>query len=211
MGRPRKIDPADGQPCLSKRDCVLTAGQQVFLECGYAAASMDAVAVRANVSKATIYAYFDNKRALFEAVIGGRCVAALSEFTVPQQHGDARAVLTDLALQVLKRQLAPEALALHRVVLGEAPRQPELGEAFYAAGPALGIELVGRLFADLTRRGLLAIPEGKLPLVVDLFLAMLKGDVHTRALLGLPNGTHCLECIADMAADLVVARYGVVK
>jgi TetR/AcrR family transcriptional regulator, mexJK operon transcriptional repressor len=48
---------------------IRAAGLEVFLEAGYEAANMDAVAARARVSKATLYTRFDSKEALFRAVL----------------------------------------------------------------------------------------------------------------------------------------------
>ncbi len=211
MARPKKTVACIGDAPLTKAECILAAARQVFLEAGYAAASMDAVAARANVSKATIYAHFENKRALFEAVISGRCEETFANIGVPETYTDARQALLHLARHFLGLLLAPEALAIHRVVLGESPRLPEVGEAFYTAGPMRAYERVGRLLADLTRRGLLAVPEQEIPLAGDLFLAMLKCDLHTRALLLLPPSQHSIETVAKVAVDMFLARYRPVR
>ena len=44
-----------------KREAILSAALAAFLESGYAATSMDTVAGRAGVSKATVYAHFNSK------------------------------------------------------------------------------------------------------------------------------------------------------
>src|SRR5690242_2516054 len=52
-----------------KRRQILEGARQVFLEHGFDGASMNDVARVAGVSKGTLYVYFDNKVALFEALI----------------------------------------------------------------------------------------------------------------------------------------------
>lgn len=208
MSRPKKVATCMGEVPQTKSECILAAAQEIFLECGYAAASMDAVAARANVSKATIYAHFDNKRALFEAVISARCEATFADAGMPERYDDARQALLALAATFLNLIMRPEALAIHRVIIGESPRLPEVGEAFYAAGPAPFQQRVGRLFADLTQRGLLDVPEDDIPLVVDVFLSALKADLHLRALLGLPPSDRERDAVAKLAVDLIMARYG---
>jgi AcrR family transcriptional regulator len=52
-----------------RREAILAAGRQVFDACGYAAATMDAVAAQAGISKGSIYNYFQNKQDLFIQVI----------------------------------------------------------------------------------------------------------------------------------------------
>jgi hypothetical protein len=37
---------------------------------------------------------------------------------------------------------------------------------------------------------------------------MLKGDIHTRALLGVPPSRETHDVLIDLAVDLVMARYG---
>ena len=57
----------------SKHEDILRAATKAFSEAGYARASMDEIAAKAAVSKATIYSHFGNKDALFEAIIRELC------------------------------------------------------------------------------------------------------------------------------------------
>lgn len=52
-----------------RRQIILSAALDEFFEKGFAAARMDDIAKRAKLSKAAIYLYFDNKDALFGALI----------------------------------------------------------------------------------------------------------------------------------------------
>jgi AcrR family transcriptional regulator len=52
-----------------KRAAIVAAARQVFLENGYAQASMDRIAESAAVSVKTIYRHFENKDELFSAVM----------------------------------------------------------------------------------------------------------------------------------------------
>jgi TetR/AcrR family transcriptional repressor of mexJK operon len=185
----------------------------VFLQEGYSAASMDVVAARANVSKATIYAHFDGKRSLFEAVIRRHAEEAYGRMALPDQTGpgqmtDVRQILLALAREVVGLITQRDSLALYRVVLAEAVRLPEVGEAFYRAGPAYLRQQVTQLFADLARRGLLHFDQEQAALVTDLFLSMLSGDCHFRLLIGRTVTPQELSGAAAAAVDLVVARWG---
>jgi AcrR family transcriptional regulator len=65
---------------------LLTAAVEVFLEKGFAAASVDEIAARAKASKLTFYNHYGNKEALFEAVVS-RQNAELTETmgeTIPE-------------------------------------------------------------------------------------------------------------------------------
>jgi TetR/AcrR family transcriptional regulator, regulator of autoinduction and epiphytic fitness len=48
---------------------ILAGGMREFLAHGYAATSMDRVAIAAKVSKATVYSHFQDKEGLFKALI----------------------------------------------------------------------------------------------------------------------------------------------
>lgn len=109
----------------------------VFLERGYHAASMDAIAQRANVSKITVYAHFSSKQALFSAIIAelaGRLTGAIERMALAGRP-PAQA-LRQLARAYLDLALAPRSLALHRLVVAEAARHPQLGRLIFRHGPA---------------------------------------------------------------------------
>lgn len=212
MSRPKKTLRCGDRPAVSKRDAILAAAREVFLEAGYAAASMDAVAASANVSKATIYAHFENKRALFEAMIAARCETAFEGLQLPSRYDNAYQALYELSLRIMTLITAPEALALHRVIIGECVRLPEVGEAFYAVGPTRGRAHVTELFRDMTGRGLLSIPEKDMEMATDLFLGMIRGDMHLRAIINMPPAKDItIGKLADGAARMIIARYGTAR
>ena len=51
----------------------------LFVEKGFAATRLEEVAIRAGVSKGTLYLYFDSKEALFKAVIQEGIVPVVAE------------------------------------------------------------------------------------------------------------------------------------
>src|SRR5262245_18811860 len=53
------------------RQAILDAALAVFAERGYEAARLDDVAAKAGVAKGTLYLYFKDKEALFEALVRG--------------------------------------------------------------------------------------------------------------------------------------------
>jgi AcrR family transcriptional regulator len=56
-----------------KRRQILDGATRVFLNTGYEGASMSVIAQAAGVSKGTLYVYFTNKEALFNAVVENYC------------------------------------------------------------------------------------------------------------------------------------------
>src|SRR5215813_13986692 len=67
-----------------KRAAVLAAAAEVFLEAGVEAASMDEIARRAKVSKATVYSHFESKQALLKSIVHERCKAMLPALSSPE-------------------------------------------------------------------------------------------------------------------------------
>ena len=51
--------------------------QRLFVESGFAGTSMDAIAAAAQVSKPTLYRYYQNKEALFADVLGDLTVRSV--------------------------------------------------------------------------------------------------------------------------------------
>ncbi|MGQ9365352.1 TetR/AcrR family transcriptional regulator [Azospirillum sp. ST 5-10] len=194
----------------SKPAQILRAAGTLFLEAGYGAVSMDAVARAANVSKATLYAHFHSKEALFAAMITGECRHHMASLSVEEVgRMEAGAALRLIARRFLALILSPKALAAHRVVIGEAHRFPELASLFYEAGPAGWLALVSAVLADADRRGRLRVPEPR-P-AAERFLAMLKGDLHLRLVLGLdaPPAPAEVERQIDGAVTLFMAGHAV--
>jgi TetR/AcrR family transcriptional repressor of mexJK operon len=192
----------------AKHEAILDAARSVFLEMGYAAASMDAVAARAGASKATIYAHFRGKDVLFAAVISRRC-EEIFILDAPEESEDARATLTAIAQRLMGVLLSPDALGIFRVVVAESPRQPDLVRAFYEAGPAAGKAAIAAMLAELDRKGKLVIPD---PIVAaDLFVGMLRSDVFMRALLGLPPAPpRTPEATIASAVETMMRAFGVI-
>ncbi|MDP0971819.1 helix-turn-helix domain-containing protein, partial [Klebsiella pneumoniae] len=57
-------------PSPEKPAAVLKAATEAFARDGFDAASVDAIAQQAAVSKRTLYKYFQRKEKLFEALVG---------------------------------------------------------------------------------------------------------------------------------------------
>ncbi|MEH3116485.1 MAG: TetR/AcrR family transcriptional regulator [Methylorubrum populi] len=128
-----------------KRRQILEGARQVFMTSGFDGASMGEIAKAANVSKGTLYVYFDSKEALFEALTTEE-KEGLAEalFRLDEDDPDVRAVLTRLGASYLAMMARPEHVSIIRMVIGACEKFPRFGQAFYEAGPACG---VGRLKA----------------------------------------------------------------
>ncbi|MCC7272177.1 MAG: TetR/AcrR family transcriptional regulator [Alphaproteobacteria bacterium] len=189
----------------AKRAAIIDAANEIFLRDGFEAASMEAVTARAGVSKATVYSHFPTKHALFAAIVHQRCallVPTLEEAT--RAEAPPAEVLTAVGVALFEKLVTPAALDLYRVVVAEAPRQPELGRAFYEAGPDRLADALARYLAAQADAGRLSVDDPRL--AAEQFLGMLVGHHHVRLLLGVrETPIEAAECRRLVAA--AVARF----
>jgi len=149
------VTPAREARREDRRDAILDVAQACFVAEGYGATSMSTIAARLGGSKGTLYNYFKSKEDLFDAVVRRSCARLWTRLDQIPQQGEVRTVLTSMALDFLNHLLSPEALAIHRLVVGEGERFPELARLFYEAGPKIGHERNARLFGQMMDRGVL--------------------------------------------------------
>ncbi|MGH8729465.1 MAG: TetR/AcrR family transcriptional regulator [Burkholderiales bacterium] len=131
---------------------VLSAAMEVFLEDGYRA-SMEKIASRAQVAKQTLYNNFPNKDALFGEVIH----YAIRNIPLPITGGggDLREQLLKFAIAFRRLILSREGLELHRIVISQAPRFPDLAKAFYKGGAEKVHDALVAFLGEAMDRGLL--------------------------------------------------------
>src|SRR5262245_32812284 len=109
MARPGRAD-------LPKRVAVLEAARELFLADGYAAVSMDRIAARAGVSKATVYAYFAGKEAAYAEGLEQLSKELVASFEDPENLlGRPEVALTAFGAHVLRLLLRPDAVATFRL------------------------------------------------------------------------------------------------
>ena len=92
----------------------------MFMSHGYGATSIEAVARRARVSKRTFYHRFDDKPALFVAVVHRIIDGLRPPADLPLLEGDLEEILQRLASLILRAALSPQAIALNRMVVAES-------------------------------------------------------------------------------------------
>ncbi|TAN55835.1 MAG: TetR/AcrR family transcriptional regulator, partial [Magnetospirillum sp.] len=169
----------------------------------------DGVSGRAGVSKATIYAHFDSKDQLFAAVIRRRCERSAA-FAPLDGKTDARSTLLLVGRRLLDLLLQPDTLAMYRVVVAEAVRQPDLARAFYESGPGAGKAQIAAVIADLHQRGELTVADPWQ--AADLFTGLLRTDLFMRTLLGLPQPEgRTIDMAVDAAVETMVRAFGAKK
>ena len=122
-----------------RRDAIIAAAREAFFRNGYAGTAMSSVAAELGGSKTTLWSYFPSKQDLFTAVIDDlveRYGEALQTALTP--GADMAVTLRRFAIALMHTVLSPPIVAMHRLVMGEAGRFPELGQLLHARGPGRG-------------------------------------------------------------------------
>jgi TetR/AcrR family transcriptional repressor of mexJK operon len=158
----RKARPG-GRPsraaALQLRDRILAVATELFLTEGYGSTSIEAVAARAGISKRTFYHRFDDKAALFAAVVHRIIEQIRPPPEVPLLEGTKLdEILYRLARIILRAALAPQAIALHRLIIAESVRFPHLVRAVHdEPGTQEAMALIGDLLARELREPRLTV------------------------------------------------------
>ncbi len=189
-----------------RRAAMIEAARDVFLAHGYEGAQMQAVALRACASKETLYRYFPNKAALFEAVIRSIADRLGAQVADPATDMPVRQALESFGMSFLEGVLRSDALALHRLAISEAERFPELGRVFNETGPAAVRTRLTKYLAGAASNGSLkcADPEH----AATLLLGALISDLQLRSLLGSGAPNQDLTGHVAEAVAMFLARYG---
>ena len=131
---------------------LLEAALSLFVEKGFAATRLEDVAARAGVSKGTLYLYFENKDALFKAVIQEGIIPVIAENeAIAARHSGCSFDLLELLLENWWTKIGQTAFAgIPKLMVAEARNFPELASFYYENVISRGRALVG----SALRRGM---------------------------------------------------------
>jgi AcrR family transcriptional regulator len=153
------------------RDAALT----LFLERGYDGTTMDAIAQAAGTTKASLYARFDSKEAVFSAVLEG--ATRRTDWPVPEPPlpdlDDLEGALTEIADAGLRRATHPSMVKLSRIAVTEAGRFPELARRAQANATWARRDVVVELLQRHAATGAIVADEPEI--LAEHFLAMTVG------------------------------------
>ena len=115
----------------SKRRQILDGARKVFMDLGFDGASMNEIARSAGVSKGTLYVYFADKNALFEAIVEQEALEQGKEVFNFDPARDAETTLRDFGRAYIVLLCRPGGGSSIRTVMAIAERMPEVGRRFY--------------------------------------------------------------------------------
>jgi len=182
---PRRGAEASGRRRQSqdeRRAAILAAALDIFSENGFAAARLEDVAQKAGVAKGTLYLYFPDKEALFEALLQGlvnpvlqRIQALSADQTLPPS-----AVLGSILTLFQTEIIGTSRERLLRLIIAEGPRFPKIAEFYHREVISKGREIIRTLAARGYERG--DLPSDAIARFPQLFFAPLLTAVVWRSL-----------------------------
>jgi TetR/AcrR family transcriptional repressor of mexJK operon len=188
----------------ARRRAFLEAASAVFLEKGYANATLNDVIAKSGGSMQTLYSLFGGKQGLFEALIAERGASIIEPFAgenlLDRTPDD---VLVALGIRYLEAVTTPDALGTYRLVVAEGIFMKELAERFWAMGPNRGLVLLTDYMEQQTQRGVLHLRDPRQ--AARQFWGMLLGNFHMECLLGLREPPKADEI--EAAVRTAVARF----
>lgn len=169
---------------------LLDAATELFLERGFDATSIDAVAEAARVSKPTVYGQYHDKRGLFEAVLKreiGRWLAPLPAAVEVHCSGKGGASiekqLAELGRQMIALSNSNGFKAVTRILAAQTTKFPELAELAYREGWSRVVARVAKLLDHMIGRGLSTIDT---TVAAECYLDIVIGPSTRAAIHGLP-------------------------
>lgn len=152
---------AQGQPPPRKRRKearpteIVEAAFAVFCEHGYGKARVDDVARRAGIAKGTVYLYYPNKQALFQAVVEAKVTAAISQAAIMADgfEGSSAELLRRMVRNAYDNLVLTDAKLLMRIIIGEGHLFPEIQALYYEVGIKPGMDMLDKVVERGVARG----------------------------------------------------------
>ena len=187
---------------------VLEAAQSEFLKNGFAATSIDALALSAGVSKATIYRHYKNKQEILEAVIHAAVeTAPVSIVSQATQKVPPERVLKNFAKGLIESVSNKDSIAMFRLVISESHRLPHLGQFFFNEITAVAAVPLGDYLRMQSRAGTLHIPDASL--AAFQFIGMIKEPLFWPLMMGVDKSAiqHSQSRVINSAVKGFIRQY----
>jgi AcrR family transcriptional regulator len=165
------------------RQLIIEAAAKEFEAKGYAATSMGDVAQRAGVSTRTLYRLIPAKADLFRAVVTNRIegfMLAIDEHTL--RALDLAAALERILTEYGTLTLNEETIAMHRLVIGECERFPEIATTFYEAAIRRVSNAITNWLSQQCERGLIELDDPNA--AAGVLRGMMIMDIQRAAMMG---------------------------
>ncbi|MCC4596672.1 TetR/AcrR family transcriptional regulator [Xanthomonas campestris pv. phormiicola] len=138
----------------AKREAIVEAAAEVFLEAGFEGASMTQIATRAGSSKRTLYGYFPSKEELFVAVAHSVAERFMDPIlaALMQTRDDLPTALQRLGEDALAFLCSEQSVQVWQTIIGVSGRS-DIGLLFFERGPDDGMSRLGTFLQEQMRQG----------------------------------------------------------
>jgi AcrR family transcriptional regulator len=164
-----------GEEESAKRRQILDGARKVFMDLGFDGASMGEIARAAAVSKGTLYVYFADKCALFEAIIEQEVVEQGHVIFNFDSTREARTTLSEFGEAYIAMVCRPGGGSAIRTVMSIAERMPDVGRRYYERVLERTINRLAAYLEARVKLGELAI--GDCPLAAAQFPLMCQASL----------------------------------
>jgi AcrR family transcriptional regulator len=186
--QPREHRTAKG---AARIDALTDIAVDLFLDQGYEAVSLDTLIARAGGSRRNIYRHFGGKEGLFLAAVAAMAeaqAAPLRSVRIPVS-GDLAEALLQFGRTLLDRVLLPRTLALHRLMIAESSRFPELAQTIWRSGHEQAANILAEWVAHQQNAG--ALRKGRPPHVLARqFVDLAVADAQLCAQIGITESVN---------------------
>lgn len=196
---------------VAKKVQILAGARSAFYKLGFEGASVDEIARSSGVSKATLYNHYEDKTAVFRAIMEEDCeehARQIFAFEDEVASTDITVSLDRVAHRFIALILSPFAQNMYRVVTAEALRFPALAESFCKSGPDLVKKRLIEILEPAIERGELVIDD--IEMAAEQFLQLCKtGPMHKSAFQDTQNVSEAqIARAANGAVRVFMSAYG---
>jgi len=158
----------------SKRNAIVQAAIETFLDSGFGNAGMAKIAEVAKVSTATLYKHFDSKEQLFVAITD----TLIHDQPLPSPKSGLNDLsfadgLNQLGDQIVHLMSLDRVIPLFRLVIAEAYKFPELRNRVYAVGHGPYKDALSDFLTSLENRGAINLQGVSPRFVSEQYIGML--------------------------------------
>lgn len=160
-----------------KMEDILEAAKAEFLACGFASASIEAIAARAGVSKVTIYNHYGDKENLFGETLRSYIAKMQENFQIENlEQKSLRDILIGAGVDMLGFLTEDKMIRFERMLGAEVNRDPKIGSYFLEKCPRSLLASLTELLKAAVERG--EIQSDDLTYSAEIFPSLIMGRLE---------------------------------